>query len=69
MELDGLNAARPVEVFETEIDELDRCAACSEVIGFDKLGRATCRNGHEWRRYKHVPTSRSADQDLFASTM
>lgn len=49
MDLDVPQTERPAEVFTTELDQLDRCAACSEVIGFDRLGKATCRNGHEWR--------------------
>lgn len=50
MQVDESDTPKAIEVFDNEIDQLDRCAACSEVIGFDKLGRATCRNGHEWRR-------------------
>lgn len=43
--------AADAEVFGTELDEEDRCAACQEVIPFDQLGKATCRNGHAWREY------------------
>lgn len=57
MDVDGSEEHRAVEAFESEIDDTDRCAACSEIIGFDKLGRATCRNGHEWCAYSLTTTS------------
>lgn len=37
------------ESLGAELDEHDRCAACRAVIAFDTLGRAACRNGHQWR--------------------
>jgi hypothetical protein len=43
-----------IEAFPAVLDEEDRCAACKEVIGFDALGKATCRNGHAWSEFHCV---------------
>lgn len=47
MDVDGSGQGEP-EVFATELDEAERCAACQEAIPFSQLGRGICRNGHVW---------------------
>jgi len=42
---------RPAEMMPSELDHIDTCAACGEIIPFTSLTRATCRNGHEWCKF------------------
>lgn len=51
MDVDGSEEDEgEVESFPSVLDEEERCAACQEVIPFDQLGKATCRNGHAWSK-------------------
>ena len=34
------------------LDTCDRCAACDAVTDLERLGHATCRNGHQWCKLK-----------------
>ena len=51
-------------MLSAEIDQLDRCAACSEVIAFTQLGQAICRAGHEWCKLRNECTNIMTQTDI-----